>query len=465
MERIWWNLPGGSMTSSSGHPDSGCSMSTAEAIHGHPRVHVARAERGLSTPYDVGMTGSTAPTVLVLFVAFLAAMPLVAFVSGRLRFPYTVALVLVGLVVSALPIHESIQLSPGLAVTVLLPGLVFEAAYRLDGDELRRTFGGVALLAVPGVLVTAAVVAFVLNAATGLPANEAFLVGAIVSATDPVAVVSTMRRLDAPRRLVTLVDAESLFNDGTAALAFVIALAALGSQPPTLADGAIRFAVGLVASVAIGALSGLLISRVLKTTSDHLIELTLTVLAAYGTYLVADLLGASGIIASVVAGIVVGTYGRRVGLSVRAQEAIDVVWEFLAFVLTGAAFLLIGIAIPLDALAAAAISIAWGVLAVLVGRAIVVYGLLGGAARLERRIGLIPSLPLSWLHVINWIGLRGAVATALALAIPDGTPDRELLQGIAFGIVLFTLVVQGTTAERMVRWAGVSGDDGTSPER
>jgi monovalent cation:H+ antiporter, CPA1 family len=406
------------------------------------------------------VTGSAPPSILILFVALLVAMPFVAFVSRRLRLPYTVALVLVGLAVSALSIDERIQVSPGLVVAVLLPGLVFEAAYRLDGDELRRTFGGVALLAVPGVLISAAVVAFVLNAATGLPVDEAFLVGAIVSATDPVAVVSTMRRLSAPRRLVTLVDAESLFNDGTAALTFVVALAALGTRPPTVAGAVVQFTVGLVGSVAIGALSGFLISRVLKTTSDHLIELTLTVLAAYGTYLVADLLHSSGIIASVVAGIVLGTYGRREGLSRRAQESIDVVWEFLAFVLTGAAFLLIGIAIPLDTLVAAAVAIAWGVVAVLVGRAIAVYGLLGGAARLERRIGLVPALPLSWLHVLNWTGLRGAVATALALSIPVGTPDRELLQGIVFGIVLFTLIVQGTTAERVLNWAGVHGDEG-----
>jgi CPA1 family monovalent cation:H+ antiporter len=405
------------------------------------------------------MTGSAAPSVLVLLVAFLVAMPAVAYLSRRLRIPYTVALVVAGVAVSALPFREQIQLSPGLIVTILLPGLVFEAAYRLDGGELRRTFGGVALLAVPGVLVSAAVVATILNVATGLPLAEAFLVGTIVAATDPVAVVSTMRRLSAPRRLVTLVDAESLFNDGTAALAFVVALSALESRPSSFADDALRFTASLLGSVAIGGLSGFLISRTLKATSDHLIELTLTLLAAYGTYLVADLVHGSGIIASVVAGIVLGTYGRREGMSRRAVEVIDDVWEFLAFVFTGAAFLLIGIAIPVGSLAAAALPIAWGVVAVLLGRAIVVYGLLGGAARLGELIGMAGALPLSWLHVMNWTGLRGAVATALALSIPEGTPDRELIQGIAFGIVLFTLIVQGTTAERVLRWAGVHGDD------
>jgi CPA1 family monovalent cation:H+ antiporter len=404
------------------------------------------------------MTASAPPTVLVLFVAFLVAMPLVALVSSRLRLPYTAALVLVGLGISALPIREGLQVSPQLAVPVLLPGLVFEAAYRLDGDELRRAFGGVALLAVPGVLVTAVVVALILSVATGLPMKEAFLVGAIVSATDPVAVVSTMRRLSAPQRLVTLVDAESLFNDGTAALVFVVAVAALGAEPPSFGAAAAQFTVGLLGSITIGAVSGFLISRVLKSTSEHLIELTLTLLAAYGTYLVADLLHQSGIIASVVAGVVLGTYGRREGLSPRAQEAIDVVWEFLSYVLTGAAFLLVGIAISLGALAAAAVWIAWGVVAVFIGRAIVVYGMLGGASMLARRIGRSPSLPLSWLHVMNWTGLRGAVATALALSIPPGIPDRELLQGITFGIVLFTLLVQGTTAGRVIRWAKIQRD-------
>jgi len=400
------------------------------------------------------MTGSEAPAALVALVALLVVMPLVAFASRWLRLPYTVALVLVGIVVSALPVRDQVAVSPSAIVTLLVPGLVFEAAYRLDGDDLRRTFGGIALLAVPGVLVSAAVVAAVLHLATGLPANEAFLVGAMVSATDPVAVVATMRRLRAPRRLVTLVDAESLFNDGTGILVFTIALGTFGS-PETLAGDAIAFGAGIAASICIGAVGGYLIARAAALTEDHLIELTLTLLAAYGTYLVADQVHESGIIATVVAGIVLGTYGRRIGLSTRAQEAIDDVWEFLAFVLTAIVFLLIGIAIPLGALRDALAPIAWGVVAVLIGRALVIYGLLGGTARVAHRLGRAPRLPVSWLHVMNWAGLRGAIATALALSLPADIPDRALLQGITFGIVLFTLIVQGATAERVVRWAGV----------
>lgn len=405
------------------------------------------------------MPGSETPLALLLLVALLVAMPLIAFVAGRLRLQYTVVMVLVGLGVSAIPLGgDVIEVAPDLAVTLLLPGLVFEAAYRLDGNELRRSFGGIALLAVPGVLICAAVVAVVLHVATGLALNEAFVVGAIVSATDPVAVVATMRQLRAPSGLVTLIDAESLFNDGTAVLVYGIALSSLSGEI-SLAAGAVSFAFDIAASVAIGAVIGLAIAWLAGRTDDHLIELTLTLLAAYGTYVVAGAVHQSGIIAVVIAAIVIGTYHHETLFTARAREAIDTVWEFLAFVLTAVAFLLIGIAISLDTLPNAAVYIAWGVVAVLVGRALVIYGLLGGTAAVGHRLGIAPHIPREWLHVINWTGLRGAVAMALALSLPNDVPDRQLLQGTIFGIVLFTVLVQGTTAARLVRWVGVGADD------
>jgi CPA1 family monovalent cation:H+ antiporter len=278
-----------------------------------------------------------------------------------------------------------------------------------------------------------------------------------VSATDPVAVVATMRQLRAPSRLVTLIDAESLFNDGTAVLVYAIALLGLGGEI-SLAGGAVDFVVGVVASVAIGGAIGLAMAWLAGRTEDHLIELTLTFLAAYGTYVVAGVVHQSGIIAVVVAAIVIGNYQHQTLFSTRAREAIDTVWEFLAFVLTAVAFLLIGIAISLDLLADAALYIAWGVVAVLVGRAIVIYVLLGGSSRIGQVFGVAPQIPLSWLHVINWTGLRGAVAMALALSLPTDVPNRELLQGTTFGIVLFTVLVQGTTAGRVARLARIGPD-------
>ena len=194
---------------------------------------------------------------------------------------------------------------------------------------------------------------------------------------------------------------------------------------------------------------------------DHLIELAISVVLAYGTYLLADRLGQSGIIATVVAGIVLGTYGRRVGVRASPRSrAIDQTWEFIAFLLTAFVFLLIGLAITLGTLVDSAGAIALGVVGILVGRAIVVYAILGGASRAVRAIGRGSAVPTAWLHVLFWAGLRGAIAVGLALSLPADLPERSHLQGIVFGITLFTLIVQGATAGLLLRRLGLRADDG-----
>jgi len=391
------------------------------------------------------MTGDPTLVSVELFTALLAAAVLVALVSRRLGIPYSLALVLFGLGVATFLPGMAIEVTPEVVLLVLLPGLVFEASFQTDIDNLRRTFGGVVLLAIPGVLVTAVVVAGALHLATGLPFELAFVVGAMVSATDPIAVIATFKRLGTSGRLSTLVEGESLFNDGTAIVVFSIALRAVGGEV-TAVDAVGSFVLTLVGSAAIGVVAGFAASRVVARVDDHLIEITISVLLAYGTYVVADLLHESGVIATVVAGMTLGSYGRRIGMSARTQEAIDTVWEFLSFLLTAIVFLLVGLAITAGDLLDAAPAIGVGIVAVLAGRAIVVYGLLGGAAQLVRRSR--SAMPRGWLHVLFWSGLRGAVAVALALSLPDTFPQRSLLQAITFGIVLFTLIVQGGT----IRW-------------
>ncbi len=237
----------------------------------------------------------------------------------------------------------------------------------------------------------------------------------------------------------------------------------------------------------------------LPNVGDHLIEISLSVVLAYGTYLAADAVHLSGVIATAVAGIVLGNYGRRLGLSARTEEALDTVWEFVAFLATAFVFLVVGFAISADRLLGVAAPIAWAIAATLAGRAVIVYVLLGGwrlasrrrdrrrrseravarawsgslaaleklpgwsamvpqppaASRPKRRSGARNEgdLPMGWLHVIFWSGLRGAVSTALALSLPADFPNRSELQGITFGVVIFTLLVQATTAEVVVdRW-------------
>jgi monovalent cation:H+ antiporter, CPA1 family len=420
-----------------------------------------------------------------MVVALLGALTLVALLVRRVRLPLSVALVVFGLIVAAFAPNR-ITVTPDLVLVALLPGLVFEAAFRLHLSDLRDVVGRIAVLAVPGVLVVSLVVAAVLSVATGLPFTVAFVVGAIVSATDPVAVVATMRDVAAPRRLATLVEAESLFNDGTGIVLFAIALAAVGAAYDP-ASGVATFGFAIVSSILIGAVSGLVAVRLASIVDDHLVELTLTFVVAYGTYLIANGLGQSGVIATVVAGIVLGSDAAQAGVSERTRQAIDTVWEYVAFVLTAFAFLLIGLSIVIADLVAAAGSIVWGIVAIVVGRAIVVYGILGGLRWLAGRTtgveasaaadgsaaparrarwpewGQIAAMPSGWFHVLFWSGLRGAVAFALVLSLPLDVPQRGVITGTVFGIVLFTLLVQGTTAARVIAWAGVEPDVAVRP--
>jgi CPA1 family monovalent cation:H+ antiporter len=405
------------------------------------------------------VTGASTLELANVFVALLVALALIGLVSGRYAVPYTAALVVFGLLVSLLTPRSGVSITPELILAIFVPGLIFEAAFRMDTSLLRRNLAGVVLLALPGVLIVAGLVTLILHVATGMSYSSAFLVGAMVSATDPVAVIATMRQMRAPHGLANLIEAESLFNDGTGVVLFSVAL----SGADLLGSGAISFATTVIVSLAIGTAIGVVTTWVAARTEDVNLELTLTLIAAYGSYLAADALHQSGIIATLVAGIILGSYGRRRGLSARARVAIDTVWGYLAFLLTALVFLLIGLAITPSELIGAAWAIGWGVLAVLVGRAVVVYGLLGGIGRtgLGRRLGL--ELPRGWLHVVFWAGLRGAIAVALALSVPAAQEDRGLLERVVFGIVIFTLLVQGGTADRLLRWSGVSEAEPESP--
>jgi CPA1 family monovalent cation:H+ antiporter len=417
-------------------------------------------------------SGETTLEIIRLFVLLVGAAALVTLFARRIHLPYTVALVAFGIVVGAVAQPLRVEITPELVLVVLLPALIFEASYQTDFAKLRPSISGVALLAGPGVFISAALIAVALHFGAGLPAPQAFVVGAMLSATDPAAVIATFKRLGSPRRLSTLVEAESVFNDGTGIVVFAIAVAFVTRPVGPLEIGFTFFAVTIVSTM-LGAVAGYAASRILPSVGDHLIEISLSVVLAYGTYLAADALHQSGIIATAVAGIVLGNYGRRRGLSPKTEEALDTVWEFVAFLATAFVFLVVGFSIAVHSLVSVAVPIAWAIAATLAGRAVIVYGLLGtwrlagramgrrrgraAGPRLTRRAPRPATdegvIPLTWLHVIFWSGLRGAVSTALALSLPNDFPNRAELQAITFGVVLFTLVVQATTAEVVVdRW-------------
>lgn len=387
---------------------------------------------------------------IVAFVGFVTIAALVAMAIRRFSVPYSVALVGVGLAAGLVLPRQALAITPELVLVVFLPGLVFEAAFRIDLGALRKSLGGVALLAGPGVLIVAGVVAIALWLGAGLPIELGLIVGAMVAATDPAAVIATFRRLSVPRQLAALTEGESLLNDGTGLVLFAITLSAL-TAPVTAVSLVETLVVTIVASLLIGGVTGYLAARLMARANDHLIELTISVSAAYGTYLLADFFHESGVIATVIAGMIIGNYGRRAGISERTAVALDTVWEFVAFLLTAFVFMLVGLSISLPQLAGALPWIIWGIVGVLAGRAIVVYIMLGAAWRLRWSRPNIQAERHGWLNVLFWSGLRGAVAVAMALSLPDTVPQRALLQEITFGIVLFTLVVQGMTIEPLIR--------------
>jgi CPA1 family monovalent cation:H+ antiporter len=408
---------------------------------------------------DRAMPGSQTISAIEIFVLLVAASTVVAVATRRITIlPYSLALVLLGLVVAALSPPLQIEIGPDLLLAVLLPGLVFDAAYRTDVRVLWTTLPAVTLLAVPGVLITAAAVALVLSMVTGLDPVLTFLVGTMLAATDPAAVISVVNHLRAPQRLVTLIEAESLFNDGTGIVIFAIALEAIHADiaPLGLLTGLVAT---VVISTLIGAALGFVASRALSRVQDHLIELTISLVVAYGSYLLADRFDQSGLIATVTCGLVLGSYGRRVGMTERSQDAIDTVWEFIGYLMTTLVFLLIGLSISIPQLRDAALPILATLVALLVARGAVVYLLLGGGTRLAHRLGWANPMPIGWLHLIAWSGLRGAVSVALALSLPADLPHRDLLQGIVFGCVLLTLLLQGTTAQPLVSRLGLVADE------
>jgi CPA1 family monovalent cation:H+ antiporter len=383
-----------------------------------------------------------------LIIELLLIASLVALAVHRLRIPYTVALVVVGLLIT---FQQPLQLNltPEVILALFVPPLVFEAAFHINFAELQRNLSPVLLLAVPGVILTTLIVGLVVASGTALDLPTAFVFGALMAATDPVAVVAVFRAIGVPKRLAILIEGESLLNDGTAIVLFNLALAAAltGSYNPIqgVADFVRVSAGGIITGLALG----WVISRLIARVDDYLIETTLTTVLAFGSYLLAERLSFSGVLAVVAAGLVNGNLGPQ-GMSPTTRIVLFSFWEYVAFLANSLVFLLIGLQVNVPALVAQWQPVVWAIAAVLASRVVVVYGLGWIANR------WVEPIPAAWQHVITWSGLRGAISLALALSLPTALgPDRDLLRVMAFGVVLFTLLAQGTTMGPLVRFLRV----------
>ncbi len=391
-----------------------------------------------------------------LIIELLLVVSLVAIAVRQLRVPYTVALVVVGLLITFQQTVQ-VELTPELILALFVPPLVFEAAFHIDFHRLRESLLPILVLAVPGVLLTTFMVGGIVAAGTGLSLTSALVFGALISATDPVAVVALFKALGAPRKLTVLVEGESLFNDGTAIVVFNLMLAAAGATlsssmlngPSDVLRAVVDFVIVSAGGLAVGGVLGWMLSRVIARLDDYLIETTLTTVLAFGSYLIADRLHLSGVLAVVAAGLVNGNIGPR-GMSPTTRIVLFNFWEYLAFIANSLVFLLIGLDVNIPQIVANVLPIGVAVGAVIASRLVVVYGLNWLVNR--RR----PVVPMSYQHVLFWGGLRGAISLALALSLPASLADRELLRVMAFGVVLFTLLGQGTTMQFLLRRLGLT---------
>ena len=395
---------------------------------------------------------SLAPIGVLLLVACLIAM-----VSRRLGFPYSVGLVAAGIAIALIPNTPRFELSRELIFNIFLPPLVFEAALQLPWRKFRRELPVVLTLAFVGVTIAASIVAAGMHYGFGWSWFGAALFGVLISATDPVAVIAAFKEMKAEKRLSMLVESESLLNDGVVAVAFAV-LAAIAAGAAADAGTVVpSFLWTLFGGVLIGAIVSGLILLLAGRTKDHLVEITLTAIAAYGSFLVAEGMHASGVLASLTAGLIIGNIGPLGSISDEGRPHVISSWEFFAFLANSFVFLLIGMeeaTIPIDA--SSALLAGAAILLVLIGRAAAVYPL----SQLFRTSALRMSGP--YQHVLFWGGLRGALALALALAVPATVPERTAIVVTAFVVVAFSIFVQGLTMPWLVNRFGLTAKSAKS---
>ncbi len=387
------------------------------------------------------MTPERGELLLLLAVA-------VAILARRLRVPYTVGLVLAGAGLALLGGGSGIVVTKDLLFKAVIPPLVFEAAFALRWHALRRELGPIALLAVLGTLISAGVVFLAMTRLAGWDPRPAVVFAVLISATDPVSVLATFKEAGVGGRVRLLVEGESLLNDGVAAALFVLALAWSSGGSVTPLAGTLSVLVNAGLGLGCGALVALVALGVMQGTEDHLVEVTVSAGAAFGAFLLAESVHASGVMASLAAGLLVGNLGHLGQITDRGRDDAETFWEFAAFLANTAAFLLIGVAILRADYRDAGLGVAVALVAVLAGRAAAVYAVAAPLALTRWRI------PPRETGVLWWGGLRGALSLALALGLPPDLPGASAVRAATFAVVAFSVVVQGLTITPLLRRLG-----------
>ncbi len=400
----------------------------------------------------------TTNSAIEFLIWLLIAASVIAVLAGRVRIPYTVALVIGGLVLGSvrLPIVATLVknqpdwLTPNIVLVVFLPALLFEGSLKLQVRQLRENALPIVLLATVGVLVATLVTGFAAHWLLGLPLVVALVFGAVTAATDPISVLSIFKEMAVPKRLSIIVEGESLFNDGTAAALFAVLVAGVASETLSLRTGVQTFFVQVCGGVAVGVALGYILSKFLQRIDDPAIEITLTTVLAYSSYLAAQTLHLSGVIATVAAGLTLGNVATRTGMSPRTRIALWSFWEYLSFIVNSLVFLLIGLQVRVGTLLRDWRATLLAIATVVLGRLLSVYGLVPFSNLFRHKI------PARWQHVLVAGGIRGALALALALSLSRTFPYREQILAMTFGVVAFTIIAQGLAIKPLLRVLGIS---------
>lgn len=381
-------------------------------------------------------------------VGFLLIVALIAMLSRRLKLPYTIGLVVAGLGLAVSNVLGRLELTSDLIFSILLPPLIYEAACQLSWEELRKNFTPILTLASIGVLLATLVTAFLMYVVFHWSMEASLLFATLISATDPVSVIATLKDARVTGRLKLLVEAESLFNDGTVAVLFTVLLSwAVSGHLSTVAiatDIVREIGGGIVCGASIGAI----VIWIAGKTEDHLVEITLTVVAAYSSFLLAQMFHMSGVLATLTTGLILGNIGPLGAISDNGREAVHSFWEFAGFLVNSIVFILVGaqgagwMKILLSNVPVILVASAF----VILGRAIAVYPICQAFRKSKHAI------EASHQHTLVWGGLRGALALALALVLPPEFPMRETILATTYGVVAISIVVQGLTFLPLLKW-------------
>lgn len=378
--------------------------------------------------------------------AILLVVCLIAMLSRRIGLPYSVGLLAGGLLLALTPDPPDLPLSRTLIFDVLLPPLVFEAALQLEWRRFRNELPLTLTLALSGVAIAAAVVAAGMHFTAGWSWIGALLFGTLIAATDPVSVIALFREIRAERRLSIVVESESLLNDGVAAVGFAVLAAIAAGASPGAATVVPAFMWSMGGGVVVGLIVSGLALLIAGRTDDHLVEITLTTIAAYASFLIAERLHASGVMAALTAGLVIGNIGSMGAFTDKGRPYVLGFWEYVAFLANSLVFILIGMHAADQPLARLGLTTATAAIGfVLLGRLVSVYPL---SAAFQRSRWAVPS---GYRHVLFWGGLRGALALALALALPPNLAERQAIITTAFIVVAFSILVQGLTMPWLVK--------------